>query len=367
MSLSRRSFLEHMLAAGVAVGAADTAGITRALTISRPPRTLREKVGQVFIVSLRGLTPDFGFLRDLERHAYGGVILYQRNCQSASQIRALLTELQAISPTRLLVCVDQEGGRVTRIHYGAPVYPWEATYGQIGVPHHVYHDATRTARALRSLGLSLNLAPVVDVLANPHSPIGRRSYGRSPSLDASLALAAIRGYQHHGLAATAKHFVGLGHTSIDSHRSLPVVPLSLAQLEASDLIPFRTAIGAGVSTVLVAHVLLSQIDPYHPASLSPTVIQGVLRRRLGFQGIVMTDSLIMGAVPAGDEARAAELALAAGADVLLVAGDHDLKSGLLTESYERVLSAVQSGRIPESRLDEAVGRIQALKRRYPAL
>lgn len=367
MSISRRSFLERSLVLG-ASSIAGLDGVGRVLAASRPlrpPRTLREKVGQLFVVSFRGLTPERSFMLDLEQHGYGGVILYARNCHTGPQIRTLLEELQAISTTPLLVGADQEGGKVVRIHNGAPVFPWEAVYGALGQPNRVYHDATQTAQALRTLGLTINLAPVVDVLANPKSPIGRRSYGRNPHLDASLSVAAIHGYQQHGLAATAKHFIGLGHTSIDSHHSLPTVGLSLQQLEQADLIPFRAAIGAGVSSLLVAHVVLTQVDPYHPASLSPTVIQGIIRRRLGFAGVVMTDSLIMGAVPSGEESSAAELAFAAGADLLLIAGDRDLKPGLLAESFDRVLSAVQAGRIPESRLNEALGRIMALKQRYP--
>lgn len=183
---------------------------------------------------------------------------------------------------------------------------------------------------------------------------------------ARLSTAAIRGYQQHGLASTAKHFVGLGHTSIDSHHSLPTVTLSLAQLEARDFIPFRAAITAGVSCVLVAHVALPAVDPiYRPASLSPVVIEGVLRRRLGFKGVVMTDSLVMGALPKGNEAEAAESAFAAGADILLIAANAHIPSAVIEDAVERVVTALTTGRIPQSRLDTALGRVLALKQRYP--
>jgi beta-N-acetylhexosaminidase len=267
----------------------------------------------------------------------------------------------------LLVCTDQEGGRVVRIHDGAPQLPWEATYGRIGSHNLVYHDATASARALRALGLTMNLAPVVDVLDNPKSPIGWRSYGSDPALAAKLSVAAVRGYQHHGMAATAKHFVGLGHTSIDSHRSLPTVTVPMSKLAQTDLVPFRAAIAAGVSTVMVAHVALPAIDPvYRPASLSPVMIEGVLRGQLGFRGVVMTDSLIMGALPAGHEAEAAERALTAGADILLIAGERPIPVALIEESVARVTAGIAAGRIPESRLDTALARIAALKQRYPA-
>jgi beta-N-acetylhexosaminidase len=356
-----------VLGAGTVLGAGKallSAGPT--LAASSVPQTLHQKVAQLFVISFQGLTAGHDILSLLERYTFGGVVLYSDNCRSAVQLRTLLAELQAVSRYPLLVCTDQEGGGVVRIHDGAPSFPWEATYGLLGSADRVYQDAATTARDLRSLGLTMNLAPVVDVLTNHKSPIGRRSYGSNPSLTAQLSAAAVRGYQQHGMASTAKHFVGLGHTSIDSHRALPTVTLTLAQLEARDFIPFRAAIAAGVSTILVAHVVLPAVDSvYRPASLSPVVIEGVLRTRLGFKGVVMTDSLMMGALPKGHEAEAAERAFAAGADILLISGKNRITAALVEESVERVVSAVLTGRIPQSRLDSALGRVLALKQRYP--
>lgn len=372
--VTRRRFLGASLAFGAGTSASAAlldphaeAARPRAWQGSqRVPKTVRQKVGQLFVVSFSGTTPSASFHSLLQRHAFGGVVLFGRNAVSAAQLRALLSDVQRAAPFPLLVCTDQEGGIVVRIRNGAPVFPSEASYEVAGSQRHVGRDAAATARALRSLGLTMNLAPVVDVLKNPASPIGSRSYGTDPHLVARLSVAAIHGYQDHGLAATAKHFLGLGHTSVDSHLALPTVTQRLDQLEQADLIPFRAAIAAGVSSVLVAHVALPAIDPvYRPASLSPVVIGGLLRRRLGFRGVVMTDSLLMGAVPHGKEAEAAERAVIAGADVLLLGWDRDIPSGLIDEAVERVVTAVQRRRIPESRLDEAVGRIAALKARYP--
>lgn len=366
--VSRRGFLETSVRGAAAfVGATSPLVSARATFPASPvPQTLRQKVAQLFIISFRGLSAGHATLSLFDRYPFGGVILYSDNCQSAPQIRTMLAELQAAAPYPLLVCTDQEGGGVVRIRNGAPSFPWEATYGRIGSAERVYRDASITARGLRNLGLTMNLAPVVDVLSNHRSPIGRRSYGSDPTLTARLSMAAIRGYQQHGLASTAKHFVGLGHTSIDSHHSLPTVTLSLAQLEARDFIPFRAAIAAGVSSVLVAHVALPAVDPiYRPASLSPVVIEGVLRRRLGFKGVVMTDSLVMGALPKGNEAEAAESAFAAGADILLIAANALIPSAVIEDAVERVVTALATGRIPQSRLDTALGRVLALKQRYP--
>lgn len=363
-TLSRRTFLQtaFALSAGL-VGTSLPAGIARA---SSRPRTLRDKVARLFVVSFRGTTLQSEFAKLLDRYPFGGVILYGRNCVSAGQVRTLTRDLQRAARFPLVICTDQEGGSVVRIRSGAPAFPSEQVYGAIGSTSRVYNDATTTAVDLRRLGLTMNLAPVVEVLSNQKSPIGSRSYGYDPDEAARLSVAAIHGYQWHGLAATAKHFVGLGHTSLDSHQALPTVHRTLKQLDRRDFIPFRAAIAAGVSTVLVAHVALPEIDPvYRPASLSPFIIGNVLRRHLGFTGLVMTDSLMMGAVPAGREPSAAEQALAAGADILLLANDKDIAPGVIEAAIDRVTAGILAGRIPESRLDAALHHISALQSRYP--
>jgi beta-N-acetylhexosaminidase len=364
VNVSRRAFL----LSGIAPAALALAGRTPQLALASPqrPQTLREKVGQLFVVSFRGTSPDPAFLSLLESTHLGGVILYERNITSPAQVRSLIGRLQQASSYPLLVCTDQEGGSVVRIHQGVPSIPAEAVYGRIGSPARVSSDAAATARALRALGLTMNLAPVVDVLSNPRSPIGDRSYGANAQLVARLSAAAVRGYEQQGLAAAAKHFIGLGHTSIDSHQALPTVTQSLAQLEQTDLVPFRAAVAAGVSTILVAHVALPAIDPVHrPASLSPVIIGGLIRQRLGFKGVVMTDSLAMGALPQGSTASAAQQAVAAGADMLLISAAHDIPASVITSAIDRVVWAVQTGRIPQSRLDGAASRTLALKSAYP--
>lgn len=332
----------------------------------RGPRTLREKIGQVLMVSFSGtsMTADTAHL--IDTFAIGSVILFARNAAGPiGSVHTLLSDLQRAARFPLLVATDQEGGTVIRVRHGITVFPSAATYGERGSPLQVYNDATITAHELRALGLTMNLAPVVDVLSNPRSPIGTRSYGTAPHLVAQLSAAAIRGYQEHGLAACAKHFIGLGHTSIDSHDTLPTVRLTLNELEGLDLIPFRSAIAAGVSAMLVAHVALPEIDAANrPASLSPVIIDGVIRRHLGFTGVVMTDSLLMGALPAGQEPEAAERALAAGADILLFGWNQDLPVGVIATAVERIEQAILHGRIPEQRLNDAVARILAHKQRY---
>lgn len=361
---SRRAFLQRTSAGIVGVNLAGA----YPLLYSRQqpvPRTLHDKVAQLFVVSFGGTIPSPQFLSLLKSYPFGGVVLYSRNCVTAAQTRSLIAKLQSSSRFPLLVGVDQEGGLVVRVRNGAPVFPAESVYGQTGSATRVRVDAASTAVALRKLGFTINFAPVVDVLSNSKSFIGTRSYGPNPKLDAQLSAAAIQGYQQHGLAATAKHFIGLGHTTINSDNALPTVTQTWQQLQATDLVPFRAAIGAGVSTILVAHVALPRIDPVHrPASLSPVILTGKIRGTLGFKGVVMTDSLVSGAVPGVSEA--ARRALIAGADLLLVSIDHDIPATVFTNAVDGIVSAVKKGQIKESVVDAALSRVLALKQRYPA-
>jgi beta-N-acetylhexosaminidase len=365
-TVDRGTFLRG--AAALGIGAAAGSILARRVQAAKAPRTTREKVESLFMVSFAGTSAGAEILGLLHTHAIGGITLFSRNVQSPAQMRGMMTALQRASRYGLLIATDQEGGEVVRVTRGVPAYPSEASYGAIGSAQRVQHDAGVMATDLRAMGLTINLAPVVDVLANATSPIGTRSYGNNPHLAATLSSAAIKGYQSHGLAATAKHFIGLGHTSVDSHELLPTVPLTWAQLQGSDLISWHAAIAAGVSTILVAHVALPRIDsvPTRPASLSPEIITGRIRGTLGFKGVIMTDSLLMGALATPGPAQAAEEAFVAGADILLFATNHDFPTGVITDAINRVLAAVQAGRISMDRLNASVARIQALKAKYPS-
>jgi beta-N-acetylhexosaminidase len=191
MRVNRRTFLRS---GGVLAGSkCMNLSLDTDRASSRLPRTLQEKVGQLFVVSFRGTAPDVTFLSLLRRHSFGGVVLYARNYVSPGQLRALLGGLQQASSYPLLVCTDQEGGSIARLRRGVHTFPSEAVYGRIGSTDRVYADAATNAHDLHALGLTMNLAPVVDVLSNPRSPIGDRSYGSDPRLAARMTAAAVRG------------------------------------------------------------------------------------------------------------------------------------------------------------------------------
>ena len=325
--------------------------------------TTQAKIGQLFMVGIGGTRSSASTVRLLRSWQAGGVILSGRNVGSAADLRTLTAGLQRTAALPLLIATDQEGGAVARIQVGLTPLPAEESYGRLGASRRVYADTQAQGQALKRLGINLNLAPVVDVLSNPDSPIGSRSFGPTPALDAQLAAAAIRGYQAAGIGATAKHFLGLGSVTTNADHALPVVTAGRATLEARDLVPMRAAVAAGVDAVMVTRVLLPALDPRTPAYASAPIVQGVIRRELGFRGAVMTDSLLSRAVVSGPgSATAAVAALRAGDDILLLLSEG---GGLAVSHTEQALNAVRQalahGTVRRVRLDDAVTHVLHLK------
>jgi beta-N-acetylhexosaminidase len=260
--------------------------------------SLRELAGQRLMVGFDGLEfgPDLAFL--IEELCVGGVILFARNIAGPAQLEALCRDIQrharrcGLPP--LLVAIDQEGGPVTRLRP-----PFTQFSGPAGMTDEA--DAARfaavTATELRAVGINMNLAPVLDV-APPDGPsvMIDRVFGGGPQRVAHLGGVVIAGLQRHGVMAVAKHFPGIGRTILDSHQHLPVLDVSAASLETCDLVPFRAAMARDVTGVMLSHILYPQLDPDWPASLSPAIARDLLRRRLGYAGLVLTDDLDMGAV-----------------------------------------------------------------------
>jgi beta-N-acetylhexosaminidase len=233
--------------------------------------------------------------------------------------------------------------------------------GAAGSDQLAHDSAEATARELRALGVSITFAPSLDVNSNPANPIiGLRSYGQDPALVTRLGLATLKGYREGGILAVPKHFPGHGDTSDDSHTGLPVSTKTLVELEATELMPFRAAIKAGAEAIMPAHMVFPALGAPagRPVTLSSAVIEGFLRGRLGFEGLVFSDSLDMGAIAnVYGSSQSAVLALEAGNDVLLI-GKGDYPS-----SFAAVVDAVKSGRIPRARVEESVARILEAKRR----
>ncbi len=293
----------------------------------------------------------------------GGMILFARNLKDPAQIVELTNGLQARSPHfPLLIAIDQEGGRVSRLPAGFTIFPPCGLIGACRSEELAYAAASITAAELRAVGINMNMAPVLDVHSNPDNPIiGDRAYGTEPQLVATLGLAAIRGLQGKGVVACGKHFPGHGDTSKDSHKELPVVQASVDQLLERELPPFHFAIANGLAALMTAHVLYPALDAQRPATLSPTILTGLLREQWGFDGVIVTDDLEMHAISdhhgVGD---AAVQSFLAGADLLLICKD---RSRAIT-AMDAVRKAVENGVISPDRLAASVRRLTALKQTF---
>lgn len=331
--------------------------------------TVEEKVGQLLIGGFEGTEIGDQATRLVQEYQVGGLILYGRNITGAGQLVTLTNGLKALNGDGipLFLSIDQEGGGVDRMPPEVRRTPGAYCVGQTGSVPAAQSYGDVLAAECAAFGLNLDFAPVLDVWSNPgNTVIGQRAFSADARTVAGLGPAAARRMMDQGIIPAVKHFPGHGDTAVDSHVGLPVVDKSPEELEETELIPFRAAIqSAGtdgqVPAVMVAHILLTQLDPKRPASLSPAVVTGLLRDELGFAGAVLTDDLTMGAVTQSyGLGEAAVLAVEAGCDILLVCHGQDSVPAVRTA----LLEAVASGRITAERLDESVYRILRLKTEY---
>jgi beta-N-acetylhexosaminidase len=337
---------------------------------------LRDMIGQMLLVGFRGATldDDAPILRDIRERNLGGVILFDRdvllrssdrNIESPEQVRALTARLQAEAATPLFIAVDQEGGRVRRLkeERGFPPAPSARAMGQ-AAPAATRLEGERTGELLAGLGVNVNFAPVVDVDVNHDSPaIGRleRSFSADPDAVADHALEFCRGQQSQGVLSCLKHFPGHGGATEDSHLGLTDVsrtwtPAELRPYEV--LIPLRAC-----PMVMAGHLFVRQLDDTRPASLSTAVLTGLLRRKLGFEGLIVSDDMQMKAITAHyGAAEAMVMAVAAGTDILVFGNNLEYDPDIAAKAVDTLERAVMDGRLPKQRIQESFRRIQAAKR-----
>ena len=322
------------------------------------------------VVGFDGTTVDADLRRMITDYHIGGVILFARNhnIESPGQVVELTNRLQQIAIESghpgLFIAIDQEGGRVARLteDTGFTEFPSAMALTATGDPQNAYRVAAAMAAEMRAVGINVDFAPDLDVNNNPANPvIGIRSFSSDPQKVAAYGVAFARGLQENGVLAFGKHFPGHGDTGVDSHIDLPVIAHDRTRLDQIELVPFQAAIAAKFAGIMTAHVTFPSIDPTPglAATLSRPVLTGLLRQELGYAGLIVTDSLEMGALATNGYPPqvAAPLALAAGADLLLFNRDHAMHRA----AFANLIQAVQQEKISQEQLNASVQRVLQAK------
>lgn len=331
--------------------------------------SLHQKIGQRFICWIEG--KELGAqAAELASQGAAGVILYPWNIEDPEQVRQLTASMQRAArssdpPIGFFICVDQEGGRVAAFRFRettklAPAFYW----GRYDDPRFVTAAAYIAGREIRQLGCNMNFAPVLDLYAAADSTIiGDRSMGIDPEKVGELGIAYLQGARQAEIIPVIKHFPGHGSSTVDSHGRLPVVDVAEEQLLERDFLPFRRAVQAGAEALMTAHVLYPRIDPQYPATLSKLILRDLLRERFGFEGVIVSDGMAMGALAENfTVADTLKLMIQAGLDLILVHSRYDL-----VELKLEMLRLLHRGEITEAQIDEGVERILKLKLRYGLL
>jgi beta-N-acetylhexosaminidase len=338
-------------------------------------------LGQMLLVGFRGLTVDdqHPIVVDIRQRHLGGVVLFDidgparssvRNVESLEQLRALTASLQAAAGVPLLIAVDQEGGQVARLspRRGFPASPSHQQLGELEDPGATAEAAAAMAQTLAQAGINLNLAPVVDLNTNAANPIiarYQRSFGADPALVSRLAAAFIQAHHQQGVLCCLKHYPGHGSSTADSHRGLVDVSDTWTREE---LQPYHDLIQTGLAdSIMTAHVFNAWLDQRFPATLSDSTIDGLLRGELGYDGVVISDDMQMGAIRRHYGYEDAVLAtIDAGVDILAIANNSIFEEDVASRTVQILQRAVEQGRISRTRIEQSYGRIQRLKQRLSA-
>ncbi|AKG05226.1 hypothetical protein AAV35_010800 [Salimicrobium jeotgali] len=327
--------------------------------------SLEEKIGQMIFGGVSGTEMNEETKKVIEKYHVGGLILFGNNITSAPQTVDFLNEMKQVNegnPYPLLLGVDEEGGRVSRMPPEAASLPPGGEVGELNDPELAFKTGKILGMQMNELGFNLDFAPVLDVNSNPDNPvIGDRSFSSDPETVSKLGIQVMKGIEEQGVIPVIKHFPGHGDTNVDSHLNLPKVTKSYEELKQMELVPFKQAIEAGADVTMTSHILLPAFDEQYPASMSEAVITDVLREDLGFGGVVVTDDLTMGAITNEYSVEDAAIeTVKAGGDLLLMAHD----SNLISNVFNKLKAAVENGELSEERINESVERIADLKDKY---
>lgn len=327
-------------------------------------RDFRKQAGQLAIAGFAGHSIPVDLKQLAREFDLGGVILFARNIDSPEQVADLSREAQELArELPLWVSVDQEGGRVARLKAPFTVWPAMAALGRSKDEKLAERFARALAAELKAVGISMDYTPVLDVHTNPSNPvIGDRSLADRAEEVARLGSAIIRTLQGEGIAASGKHFPGHGDTSVDSHFELPLIEHAPDRLDAVELLPFKAAIAADVASIMTAHILIPALDADRPGTLSPRIVNDLLKQQLGYRGLVLSDDLEMKAISARyGIPEATVMAIGAGCDAVLMCGADQAPQ---FEALETVIRAVEDGTLPLKRAEDALARHRRVKERF---
>jgi beta-N-acetylhexosaminidase len=339
--------------------------------------SLDEKIGQMLIVGFRGLSIDdeLSIVKQIKSGHVGGVILYDydqptesfiRNIESPEQLKKLCEDLQAVGNQRLFICTDQEGGVINRLKpsYGFPNSYSAETLGKKS-PLDTYEASKEFSKTLAEMGINLNLAPVADLNIEPANPSvakQSRSFGKDPFLVKEHLNAYTLAQKENGVISTLKHFPGLGSASKNTHYDFVDITDTW---QKEELIPFELLLPSYNDCIMTGHVFHKSFDPLHPCSLSQNVIQKLLREKLGFKGVVITDDIQMGAIRHFYSfEESIKLAILAGSDLLLLANNELYEEEIALRAHAIIKKLIEKGELTEERIDESLERIHQLKARF---
>ncbi|MNO80602.1 putative lipoprotein YbbD precursor [compost metagenome] len=327
--------------------------------------TTAEKIGQLVLVGMDGTTSNAATRELIDSYHVGGFIFYKDNINNSDQALTLFNQLKTDSKNSkvpLFLSIDEEGGRVTRLPREFLKVPSAAQIGATGQVEAASDIGVIIGKQLNGFGLNMDFAPVLDINSNPNNPvIGDRSYSDNAEVVSKMGIAAMKGLSQQGVIPVVKHFPGHGDTSVDSHLGLPVVEHNMDRLREVELVPFQNAVIEGTDVVMIAHLLMPKLDPDRPASFSKAIIHDLLREELGFEGVVISDDMTMGAITKNynvDEA-AVEF-IVAGGNIVLVGHDYKKEKAVI----EAIAEAVKSGVISEEMLNNRVYDVLRLKEKY---
>ncbi len=326
--------------------------------------SLKHAIGQLLIVGFEGTQLPFPLIGALTKGEVGGVILFARNFESREQIQALTSQIHKIeSPYPIWIGVDQEGGKVQRIgeKYGSERIPAALEIAQT-TPQNAMDIAEKTGRDLKSLGFDINFAPVLDIHTNPENPIiASRAFGTTPEQVIEFALPTMDGLRKAGIIPCGKHFPGHGDTLLDSHTDLPEVSHSIDRLRNVEFKPFKAAIDAAIPMMMTAHIVMRGLGEQFPSTLSPLVVTDILRKELGYRGVIVSDDLEMDAIiDRFSTLKAVMLGLRAGVDAFLICKSQYLWAPLC----KQIQAGVKEDEAMQNRIFESAQRILDLKRAY---